>query len=146
MSYQVVETGNKNDQDLITFNEWSLPATTTDVSPILAKIRFQTVKYSNNCLYVWIGDSNCKLENISCAMKTSYSEQPLNTNLLLSSDHSAQISSDLALKLAKKLNKQVFVSVNIAFSAIYDSESQDLFIKTIQTALFNEIKQNPDKF
>ena len=79
-------------------------------------------------------------------MKTAYSEQPLSTALLLNSDDSAQISSDLALKLAKKLNKQVFASVNIAFSAIYDTDSQDLFIKTIQTALFNEIKQNPAKF
>ena len=135
MSYQLVEqpTSNANDQDLITFNEWSLPATTTDISPVLVKIRFQTVKYSDNSLFVWIGDSNCKLENISCAMKTAYSEQPLSTALLLNSDDSAQISSDLALKLAKKLNKQVFASVNIAFSAIYDTDSQDLFIKTIQT-------------
>ena len=34
MSYQLVEqpTSNANDQDLIMFNEWSLPATTTDIS------------------------------------------------------------------------------------------------------------------
>lgn len=70
MSYQVIEK-DSNEQALVTFNEWSLPVSTltADIPSRLSTVRFQTIKYSNNSLYVWIGDSNSKLENISCAMK-----------------------------------------------------------------------------
>jgi hypothetical protein len=79
-------------------------------------------------------------------MKTAFSEQPVNTFILFGNNESSQLSNDLALKLAKRLNKQVFVSVNVAFQVLNDANSQDLFMKTVEISLFNEIKQNPFKF
>lgn len=142
MDYQVIETSD----DLVAFNEWSMKTDPKVTTPVLSKLYFQTIKYGNNSLYLWIGDTNTKLENISCAMKTPYAEQPVNTQLLFANNESSLMSNDLAVKLAKRLNKQVFVSVNCAFASIYDADSQELFLKTVELALSKEIKTYPNKF
>ena len=143
-TYEILENINNENQELIQFNEWSLKTNSTN--SVLSSIYFQTIKYLNNSLYIWIGDSKSNLENMSCSMKTAFSEQPVNTFILFGNNESSQLSNDLALKLAKRLNKQVFVSVNVAFQVLNDADSQDLFMKTVEISLFNEIKQNPFKF
>ena len=75
MAYEVLDNS-----ELVQFNEWSFQTQTTQ--PLLARLHFQTIKYSNSSVYLYIGDSSSKLENMSCSMKTAYSGEPLNTYLL----------------------------------------------------------------
>jgi hypothetical protein len=115
---------------------------------------------------VWIGDASGKLENMSCALKTPYERDPLGVDILLAStaeqNDKSDVSRDLSIKLAKRLNKQVIVSFNVASSLLdqfalqsrpvdFDSVSSDInnnmtLMQLIERRLFSEMKNNADKF
>jgi hypothetical protein len=132
------------------FHEWSFkPKDKNDNISRKLLINFHSIKYDDNCLYVWIGDSNCKMENLSGSIKTNYSSDPLSTEILQINSPEQVVtnpSSDLAIKLAKKLNKQVFVSLNVPFDAV-EFDENDLSIQQIlEKCLFEEIKSRPEMF
>lgn len=63
-------------------------------------------------LFVWVGSCDePKLMNMCVAMKSSYETLPLTSQIL--GPHSDDLSSSLASQLTKRLNKPVFVSVNL---------------------------------
>ena len=65
------------------FHEWSLKPKDENQNMSLSRsIHFHSIRYDNNCLYIWIGDSNCKMGNLSCSLKTNYSNDPLSTEIL----------------------------------------------------------------
>ncbi len=152
---EFTELGQTDCESLSTFNEWSVNSSeledeqfSSKCSLNLLKIYFHTIKYSSGCIYLYIGDSDSKLENLSCSMKTPYVHEPLSTSIFSSSkqDASSTSTNDLACKLAKRLKKQVFVSLNVSFSQTQDGDIQNDFLKLIEIALFKEIKMNPHKF
>ena len=132
------------------FHEWSFkPKDKNDNISRKLLISFHSVKYDNNCLYVWIGDSNCKMENLSSSIKTNYSSDPLSTEILQINSPEQVVtnpSSDLAIKLAKKLNKQVFVSLNVPFDAVEFDENDLSIQQMLEKCLFEEIKSRPEMF
>lgn len=139
------------------FHQWTLSPnskTSDKFTTPIKSIYFHSIKYDGNCLYLWIGDSNCKLENLSCAMQTNYSSNPLSTELIqVNSEQTtgSNPSSDLATKLSKRLNKQVFVSLNVPlesaeFNQFNDLEGSLSAQQLVERRLFEEIKANPDKF
>ena len=132
------------------FHEWSFkPKDKNDNISRKLLISFHSIKYDNNCLYVWIGDSNCKMENLSTSIKTNYSSDPLSTEILQINSPEQVVtnpSSDLAIKLAKKLNKQVFVSLNVPFDADEFDENDVSIQQMLEKCLFEEIKSRPEMF
>ena len=161
-SYEYVDiTADRNNNENVNgqgveFFEWSanfdeinsLPDFTAPAS--LGTIYFHTIRFGENSVYVWIGDKSSKLQNLTVAMKTAYSNDPL-TSVLLSNknlvdDSSCQATSDLACKLSKRLKKQVICGLNVGFSIVADSDTQSCVLKQIEMALFKEIKTNPQKF
>ena len=157
MSEFVDLTDEDEVESVSSFNEWCFSPTEvsdeTDVTTLplnLGKIYFHTIKYSGDCVYLWCGDGNTRLDNVVCSMKTPYKQEPLTTSLMSNcqegQDMAAMATSDLACKLSKRLKKQVFVSLNVAFGLLGDSCLQANFMKLIELALFKEIKLNPQKF
>ena len=115
------------------FNSWSFK--------ILNETLFiQTIKYSSNYLYIWLSN-NGKLENLSFAVQTKYEKLPLGINIINKDGDNQQFMDNLTSKLSFKLNKQVFLALNIDF----DPNNVN-FILNVEKFLFNEIKLNKDKF
>ena len=115
------------------FNSWSYK--------ILNETLFiQTIKYSSNYLYIWLSN-NGKLENLSFAVQTKYEKLPLGINIINKDGDNQQFMDNLTSKLSFKLNKQVFLALNIDF----DPNNVN-FILNVEKFLFNEIKLNKDKF
>ena len=146
---------------MLTFHKWSLhkshsfEANTNNNPNTIPNIYFHTIKFSTNSLYVWIGDSEQKLENVSCSMQTPFSATPLATDILLAKENdvdSSSLSSDLGAKLAKKLNKQVILSFNVNKSLLKtvdklaDNDYDSFMLNLINRCLFDEIKMNPNFF
>lgn len=140
----------------VQFFEWTLNFNEINTIPDFAApanlgtIFFHTIRYGENAVYIWIGDKSSKLQNLTVAMKTAYSNDPL-TSVLISNknlveDTSCQTNSDLACKLSKRLKKQVICGLNVGFSVVADSDTQSCVLKQIEMALFKEIKTNPHKF
>ncbi len=151
----ITDVNNNETDSLSTFNEWTvnLNDINTDknfTAPLnLSKIYFHVIKYSAGCVYLWIGDQTCSLNNLVCSMKTPFVSEPLTTSILMDknqSECSVEASNNLACKIAKKLKKQVFLSMSVSFSIINNSETQDTCLKLIEMALFKEMALNPHKF
>jgi len=151
----ITDVNNNQNESLSTLNEWSVNF--ADINPDknfiapsnLSKVYFHTIKYSGGCLYLWIGDQSAKLESLSCSMKTPFLPEPLTTALLSSRTQSeccVDATNDLACKLAKRLKKQVLLSLSVSFSVINNADVQDTCLKLIEMALFKEIALNPHKF
>lgn len=132
------------------FHEWSFKQKDKNENMTLNPlINFHSIKYDNNCLYVWIGTSSCKMENLSSSIKTNYSNDPLSTEILQINTPEQVVtnpSSDLAIKLAKKLNKQVFVSLNVPFDPVEYDENDLSTQQLLEKCLFEEIKSRPEMF
>ena len=134
------------------FHEWSFKPMDKNQNMSLGNpINFHSIRYENNSLYIWIGDSSCKMENLSCSLKTKYSNDPLSTEILqvnCTEQVATNPSTDLAIKLAKKLNKQVFVSLNVPFAAVEfgEDESSLSIQQMVEKCLFEEIKAKPEMF
>lgn len=145
------------DQSLINFHSWSLKnKTKTDLEmKSLPNIIFHCIRYSDKCLYIWVGDSETKMESLSCAVKTPYEKDPTAIDLMLGSDdqnnNSQNLSKELSIKISKKLNKQVFVSFNISNSLLEQTynqanEPEDNLRNIIEKRIFVEIKNLPQNF
>ena len=165
-------SANNDEGSQVLFHSWSLNDNAQDLvkgSP-LPNVNFHSIKYSDKSLYIWIGDSGCKLENMSCSMKTPYEKEPLGIDLLLATteeqNDKSDISKDLSIKLAKRLNKQIVVSFNVAAKLLdqFSLQSQPIdfvaqsptkcdlnnnnftLMQLIEKRLYGEIKANPEKF
>lgn len=99
-------------------------------------IFFQVIKMKDS-LYIWIGDRNKPLLiNMALAMNTKYDKTPLTTTVM--GDHMEIHSRNIACRLARKLQKVVYVSFNVA---------ETLFnVSVIEKRLNDEIKKYPEKF
>lgn len=187
---------SKNDDgenlNFVTFHEWSLSNVLKNNGDgqkesgvvydekNIPNVSYHSLKCSDKCLYVWIGDNGNRLENLSCSMQTPYEKEPLGVEIIQSNKQEQQnsifgnLSRDLAIKLAKKLNKQVFVSFNVSINLLelvppsvepittleesyHLNGSHDLIdspgaspaqslLTLIEKSLFKEIKSHPDKF
>ena len=149
---------------LLAFHNWSLHKSlassthltnnnNTNTKQDLPNIYFHSIKFSANSLYVWIGDNELKLDNVSCAMPTPFSATPLATDIMLARENndgdvdSLSLSSDLGAKLSKKLNKQVILSFNVnknLLKSTVDKQTNNdydsFMINLITKCLFDEIK------
>lgn len=146
------------ESSLISFHNWSLnsgsnaSADKCFTKPI-QNVSFHSIKFSSKCTYIWIGDSECKMDNLACAVQTQYSNDPIGIDLLsINSELSTynQLSKDLSAKLAKKLKKQVIVSFNVSITLLENEvifeDRQDSLLQLIEKCLFEEIKKNPQNF
>ena len=159
---------------MIEFHSWSLNDENSK-EKTLPNIHFHAIKYSDKSVYLWIGDSSSKLENMSCSLKTPYESEPIGIDLVLASNPEQNdkndLSKDLSIKLAKRLNKQTIVSFNVAANLLdqFSLDSQPIdasflgsaslgvdwkeensslvtLMQLIEKRLYKEIKSNPDKF
>lgn len=161
-----------SESSLISFHEWSLNNNNTESkvsnlsnSSSIPDIYFHAIKYTDKSLFVWIGDADRKMDTLSCAMQTTVERDPIGTEILQSQKIEQEglfsnLSKDLAIRLAKKLKKQVFVSFNVGHNLLepiasptsnnqsdqLDFEPESTLLKLIETALFQEIKFKPENF
>lgn len=98
---------------------------------------FQALSLKNQ-LFLWIGlESELVFKELSMAIGTLYEKSP--TPVKLMGNMSSMISSNLASRLSKKMNKPVFVSFNIP------EDNQELLAK-IEEKLLEEINVAPHLF
>ena len=89
-------------------------------------------------LVVWIGCQNDpSLKELSLAMSTNYEKTP--TPIKLFGSVSSITSQALAVRLSKKLKKQVFVSCNVP-------EEDQAFLTCVEKRLVEEIHNFPACF
>lgn len=98
-------------------------------------VHFHIISLKDSYL-VWIGSTPCDFSSLAMAIPTKYDKMPLSTTILGSS--SDTFSQNVAQKLSKKCNKQVFVSYNLPLDY--------LLLPLVEKRLFEEIKTNPDRF
>jgi len=166
ISYVKMSPENKEDtsfKSFINYHEWSFnpsdennnnknePSSILNEgihSPIYPLIQFHTIQFSSKCVYIWIGENQAKMDNISCSMKTPYQQEPVSIELLayMNPEDEDNLSTSLACKLAKKLNKQVFVSFNIPAELQKASLNETNLILIIEKHLFQQVKKNPQYF
>lgn len=94
------------------------------------KVNFQVLQLQDQLL-VWAGTGPPSLSELAVAVPLR--DQP-STKLLGQND----LSSGLATRLSKKLNKQVFVSYNLP--------KDEHTLPQVEQRINKEIKDNPDKF
>ena len=80
----------------------------------------------NQSAMIWVNSSELSMKNLSVAMQTKFSKDATAINLLGS--HSLTTSSDLAQRLCKRTNMQIFVSYNLA-------DSKAAFLNKIEPVL-----------
>lgn len=129
---------NHQEQLLNTFYEWK-----TQIQN--QTILFHVINYSPNFLYLWISN-NSRFDNLACATNTPYQTGPLSTEIINAANidnnmEQTQNACELAKKLAKKLNKQVFVSYNVAHTDLSFHLNP-----LIEKHLIEKIKSNPNLF
>jgi hypothetical protein len=166
----------------ISFHAWSLnenvknqteqqqPTDLSNTAAQMPNINFHSIKFSDKSVYIWIGDSHTKLENLSCSMKTPYEREPLGIDILLANteeqNDKSDLSKSLSIRLAQKLKKQVLISFNVAASLLdqfsmqlepvdsilrnplndFNNNCNASLLEIIERRLYKEIKANPDKF
>lgn len=98
------------------------------------KVHFQILKMTDS-LYVWIGTSP-EMGALAVAMSTKYDPVPSVVNLM---GNKADLSSTtLAQRLAKKTNKQCFVSYNIP--------TENMLLGLVEQRINQEMKEKPQLF
>ena len=146
----------------LTYHSWSLKQSETGQKGLNPIINFHSIKFSDKCLYIWIGDGDNNLRNLSCAMKTPFDSEPTSTDLLMVNKEDSEyvnLSNDLAKKLAKRLNKQVLCGFNAKLDSLQmapssfgidtNNENENKFTSLlflIEKSIIDEIKQNPGFF
>lgn len=145
------------DQSNISFYSWLLKNQAKDdlEKQRLPNISFHCIRYADKCLYLWIGDSETKMECLTCAIKTPYEKDPLAIDIMLNNDDQNNItenlSKDLSVKISKKLNKQVFISFNVSNNLLEQNcnptnEPEATLKNIIEKRIFLEIKNHPENF
>lgn len=98
-------------------------------------VHFQILKMTDS-FFMWIGSSPAEMSSLAIAMCTKYDSVPSVANLLGSK---ADLnSSTLAQRLAKKTNKQCFVSYNIP--------TENMLLELVEQRINQEIKDKPCHF
>ncbi|XP_017798037.1 PREDICTED: uncharacterized protein LOC108579105 [Habropoda laboriosa] len=88
-----------------------------------------------NCLYIWIGDSNENAMNdLSFAISSPYEKYPLTTKIMGSISNEA--SSNLAKRLSKRLSMVVYVSFNV--------QVKNFSLLAIEKRLRDEFNAHPE--
>jgi hypothetical protein len=147
----------------VLFHFWTLKQENDVQNDKIPNISFHSIKYSDKCLYLWIGDYNERMANLSCAIRTPFERDPVGIEIILANEelnnNTNNLGKDLSIKLAKKLNKQVFVSFNVSNDLLEHMPLQNLqmeesmnensdfsLFQRVERCLFKEIKLNPNKF
>lgn len=149
---------------MISFHSWSLAKSsdeqrgTTLQSTTMPEINFHTIKYSDKSLYVWIGDSSSKMQNLACSMQSPLERDPIGVEIMQSASlvdggGDGNLSKDMAVKLSKRLRKQVLVSFNVSPNLLElllvegnQSDEVTSLLHLIEKSLFAEIKSKPELF
>ncbi|XP_044727003.1 uncharacterized protein LOC123290765 [Chrysoperla carnea] len=98
--------------------------------------KLNVIKMKNSIL-IWIGDASLPAFNdLSLSIQNRYDNTILKTSILGKNDESL----NLAARLCKKLNKQVYVSLNVF------NEIGMPIILAVEKMLYEIIKNNPDCF
>lgn len=149
--------------NLMSFHSWSLQSiddVKTKKERELPQVDFHVIKYTDKCLYLWIGDSSASMDNLACAMETPLERDPIGIEIMQPVNVEQQgvyagLGKDLASKLSKRLKKQVMVSFNVnqnlleqtTMSMSEDSLEPDAnLLLLIERSLFAEIKSKPECF
>ncbi|XP_060079042.1 proteasome assembly chaperone 4-like [Ylistrum balloti] len=95
---------------------------------------FQVVKLEDS-FHLWLGNSPATFGSFTVAMQTKFDKLPSSVPLLGGIDSP---SNSLALQLAKKTGKQVFVSCNLTF--------QGQIMSLIEKRISEELNKHPECF
>lgn len=99
-------------------------------------VMFQVIKMIDS-LYIWIGHNNQPmLQDLSLAMDNKYGKLPVSTRLL--GDSIDETSKNISTKLCKRLNKAVYVSLNV--------EDNRFNIESVEKRIQKEIVEFPEYF
>ncbi|KAM6962635.1 proteasome assembly chaperone 4 [Aplochiton taeniatus] len=98
-------------------------------------VHFHVMKL-NGGFFLWVGSSPV-LSNLAVSMSSKYDSMPLSTSLL--GDPSDTTPNSLAQRLAKKTQKQVFVSYNLPMT---DSNISLL----VENRIKKELEARPEMF
>nr|CAD7403142.1 unnamed protein product [Timema cristinae] len=91
----------------------------------------------NNSIFLWIGSrTEPTFDDLSVAMNTKYDNLPVSSRLF--GNTSDLTSSNLSMRLVKRLGKPVYVSLNVP--------ADRLFLNAIELRLQQETKAHPEKF
>ena len=103
------------------------------------------VQVLSQCCYVWLGEGpgGASMNNMALSLQTRYDEMPLTRILVPAADSESattEVAADdyataLSARLAKRLQMQVFVSVNMKV----DSSDDDELLKCLVQALAQHI-------
>ncbi|KAF2905367.1 hypothetical protein ILUMI_00816 [Ignelater luminosus] len=100
------------------------------------KIIFQVIKMLES-VFISINYSNgLYFNDLSLAMLNRYDKVPMTTQLL--GDFSESSSKNMAMRVSKKLGKNVYVSCNI--------DNDRMSLPFVEKRLYEEIKNDPKKF
>nr|CAD7259197.1 unnamed protein product [Timema shepardi]CAD7570689.1 unnamed protein product [Timema californicum] len=100
------------------------------------RVQFQVLKM-NNSIFLWIGSrTDPTFDDLSVAMNTKYDNLPVSSRLF--GNTSDLTSSNLSMRLVKRLGKPVYVSLNVP--------ADRLFLNAIELRLQQETKAHPEKF
>lgn len=149
--------------NFMSFHSWPLQSiddVKTKKEGQLPQVDFHVIKYTDKCLYLWIGDSSASMDNLACAMETPLERDPIGIEIMQAVNVEQQgvyagLGKDLASKLSKRLKKQVFVSFNVNQNLLEQTpmlsedslESSDAnLLLLIERSLFAEIKSKPECF
>ena len=91
-------------------------------------LHVKTVSFSNS-VFIWIGESDLKFDNLNIATSTKFSSIP--SSVVLLGENSGTISQ----KLTKKLGKQVLISYNVEMDSLNQGFNEDLVSKEIISRL-----------
>ncbi|XP_069137786.1 proteasome assembly chaperone 4-like [Argopecten irradians] len=95
---------------------------------------FQVIKLEDS-FHLWIGNSPASFGSFTVAMQTKFDKLPSSVPLIGGSDSP---SNSLALQLAKKTGKQVFVSC--------DSSFHGQIMPLVEKRISQELKRHPEYF
>jgi len=103
------------------------------------------VQILSKCCYVWLGEGpgGASMNNMALSLQTRYDEMPLTRVLVPAADTESatnevavdEYATALSARLAKRLQMQVFVSVNMKV----DSSDDDELLKCLVQALAQHI-------
>lgn len=83
----------------------------------------------SNSVFIWIGDSDSRFDNLNVASATRFSSIPSSVNLL------GENSGTISQKLTKRLGKQILLSYNVETDPLNQSIYDDLMTKEIISRL-----------
>lgn len=127
-------TGSNNTSVAFKPSTFKLHVFTAEV--VDRRIIFQVIKMLES-VFISINYSNgLYLNDLSLAMLNRYDKVPMCTQLL--GDFSESSSKNMAMRISKKLGKNVYVSCNV--------DNDRMMLPFVEKRLYEEIKNDPEKF